>query len=75
MWRNLPFFPESTPSDSSVSPVYEETKVEDDSVFLSPTKARTTEDLFAMIHRCVLPLESVLHFILYRGQGLFNKAS
>nr|XP_023656853.1 Nance-Horan syndrome protein isoform X2 [Paramormyrops kingsleyae] len=45
------FSKESTPSDSSVSPLYEETKAEDDSVFLSPTKARTTEDLFAMIHR------------------------
>lgn len=42
---------ESTPSDPSVSPLSDESRPEDDSVFLSPTKSRTTEDLFAMIHR------------------------
>ncbi|XP_066561951.1 actin remodeling regulator NHS isoform X2 [Amia ocellicauda] len=42
---------ESTPSDNSLSPLSDETKAEDDSVFLSPNKLRTTEDLFAMIHR------------------------
>uniref|UniRef100_A0A8C6TYQ9 Nance-Horan syndrome a (congenital cataracts and dental anomalies) n=1 Tax=Neogobius melanostomus TaxID=47308 RepID=A0A8C6TYQ9_9GOBI len=41
----------STPSDPSVSPLSDESRPEDDSVFLSPTKSRTTEDLFAMIHR------------------------
>uniref|UniRef100_A0A8C9VYS4 NHS actin remodeling regulator n=1 Tax=Scleropages formosus TaxID=113540 RepID=A0A8C9VYS4_SCLFO len=45
------FSKESTPSDSLVSPLYDETKPEDDSVFMSPNKVRTTEDLFAMIHR------------------------
>uniref|UniRef100_A0A3B4CET1 Nance-Horan syndrome a (congenital cataracts and dental anomalies) n=1 Tax=Pygocentrus nattereri TaxID=42514 RepID=A0A3B4CET1_PYGNA len=35
----------STPSDPTVSPQM------DEDVFLSPSKARTTEDLFAMIHR------------------------
>ncbi|MFT7799813.1 Nance-Horan syndrome protein-like [Arapaima gigas] len=45
------FSKESTPSDSLVSPLYDEIKLEDDSVFMSPSKARTTEDLFAMIHR------------------------
>uniref|UniRef100_A0A8C2HZ77 Nance-Horan syndrome a (congenital cataracts and dental anomalies) n=1 Tax=Cyprinus carpio TaxID=7962 RepID=A0A8C2HZ77_CYPCA len=35
----------------TVSPLTDESKTEDDSVFLSPSKSRTTEDLFAMIHR------------------------
>ncbi|XP_036446828.1 Nance-Horan syndrome protein isoform X2 [Colossoma macropomum] len=39
------FSKESTPSDPTVSPQT------DEDVFLSPSKARTTEDLFAMIHR------------------------
>ncbi|XP_037397413.1 Nance-Horan syndrome protein isoform X4 [Pygocentrus nattereri] len=39
------FSKESTPSDPTVSPQM------DEDVFLSPSKARTTEDLFAMIHR------------------------
>ncbi|KAM9849128.1 actin remodeling regulator NHS [Aulostomus maculatus] len=38
-------------SDPAASPPSEESKSEEDSVFLSPTKTRTTEDLFAMIHR------------------------
>lgn len=42
---------DSTPSYTTASPQSDESKPEDDSVFLSPTKARTTEDLFAMIHR------------------------
>ncbi|XP_051736108.1 actin remodeling regulator NHS isoform X3 [Ctenopharyngodon idella] len=45
------FSRESTPSDPTVSPLTDESKSEDDSVFLSPSKSRTTEDLFAMIHR------------------------
>ncbi|XP_056305075.1 actin remodeling regulator NHS [Danio aesculapii] len=45
------FSRESTPSDPPVSPLTDESKTEDDSVFLSPSKSRTTEDLFAMIHR------------------------
>ncbi|CAB1314426.1 unnamed protein product [Coregonus sp. 'balchen'] len=40
----------SRPSDNSIFPLSEETKAEGD-VFLSPTKARTTEELFTMIHR------------------------
>ncbi|KAJ8252836.1 hypothetical protein GJAV_G00206130 [Gymnothorax javanicus] len=44
------FSKESTPSDSLASPLTDERKP-DDSVFLSPTRLRTTEDLFAMIHR------------------------
>lgn len=44
---------DSTPSDPMVSPLTDESKPEEDSVFLSPSKSRTTEDLFAMIHRCV----------------------
>ncbi|XP_069006863.1 actin remodeling regulator NHS [Embiotoca jacksoni] len=42
---------DSPPSDNAVSPLHDESRPDDDSVFLSPTKARTTEDLFAMIHR------------------------
>ncbi|XP_026200973.1 Nance-Horan syndrome protein isoform X2 [Anabas testudineus] len=45
------FSKDSTPSDNAVSPLSDESRTEDDSVFLSPTKTRTTEDLFAMIHR------------------------
>ncbi|KAM3876566.1 actin remodeling regulator NHS [Diretmus argenteus] len=45
------FSQESTPIDNAMSPLNEETRAEDDSVFVSPTKTRTTEDLFAMIHR------------------------
>uniref|UniRef100_A0A3Q4GEV9 Nance-Horan syndrome a (congenital cataracts and dental anomalies) n=1 Tax=Neolamprologus brichardi TaxID=32507 RepID=A0A3Q4GEV9_NEOBR len=41
----------STLSDSTLSSVHDESRPEDDTVFLSPTKSRTTEDLFAMIHR------------------------
>lgn len=42
---------DSSASDSTASPHSDESRPEDDSVFLSPTKTRTTEDLFAMIHR------------------------
>uniref|UniRef100_A0A667WSB4 NHS actin remodeling regulator n=1 Tax=Myripristis murdjan TaxID=586833 RepID=A0A667WSB4_9TELE len=42
---------ESTPSDNSLSPLMDDTKVDDDIIFTSPNKTRTTEDLFAMIHR------------------------
>ncbi|XP_038131742.1 Nance-Horan syndrome protein isoform X2 [Cyprinodon tularosa] len=45
------FIINSTASDNSVSSQHDESKKEDDSVFLSPSKSRTTEDLFAMIHR------------------------
>ncbi|XP_034035112.1 LOW QUALITY PROTEIN: Nance-Horan syndrome protein [Thalassophryne amazonica] len=45
------FSKDSTPSDHSVSSLSDESRPDDDSVFLSPTKSRTTEDLFAMIHR------------------------
>ncbi|XP_060885687.1 actin remodeling regulator NHS [Labrus mixtus] len=42
---------DSSLSDNTASPPSDESRPEDDSVFLSPTKTRTTEDLFAMIHR------------------------
>lgn len=42
---------ESTPSDNSISPLTDDSKPDDDNVFASPNKLRTTEDLFAMIHR------------------------
>ncbi|KAM4574186.1 actin remodeling regulator NHS isoform 2-T2 [Fundulus diaphanus] len=45
------FSKDCTASDNSASSQHDESKKEDDSVFLSPTKSRTTEDLFAMIHR------------------------
>ncbi|XP_051531987.1 actin remodeling regulator NHS-like [Myxocyprinus asiaticus] len=46
------FSKESTPSDNSTSPLTDDSKPDDDdSVFPSPNKLRTTEDLFAMIHR------------------------
>ena len=44
-------FPDSTPSDNSLSPMMDDSKVDDDIMFTSPNKMRTTEDLFAMIHR------------------------
>lgn len=64
-------------SDSSVSPPHDESRPEEDSVFVSPTKSRTTEDLFAMIHRWVMGQPSVcagayggphLSFILPRSK-------
>ncbi|XP_051528101.1 actin remodeling regulator NHS-like [Myxocyprinus asiaticus] len=49
------FSKESTPSENSTSPLTDDSKPDDDddddSVFPSPNKLRTTEDLFAMIHR------------------------
>ncbi|XP_054644718.1 actin remodeling regulator NHS isoform X2 [Dunckerocampus dactyliophorus] len=45
------FSKDLTPSDSSSSQLSDEWRSEDDSVFLSPTKTRTTDDLFAVIHR------------------------
>lgn len=42
---------DSSPSDITAPPQSDESKPEDDSVFLSPSKTRTTEDLFAVIHR------------------------
>uniref|UniRef100_A0A668S5X7 Nance-Horan syndrome b (congenital cataracts and dental anomalies) n=1 Tax=Oreochromis aureus TaxID=47969 RepID=A0A668S5X7_OREAU len=42
---------DSTPSDNSLSPLTDDTKVDDDIIITSPNKTRTTEDLFAMIHR------------------------
>ncbi|KAJ8776814.1 hypothetical protein J1605_015105 [Eschrichtius robustus] len=43
---------ESSPSDDSViSPLSEDSQAEAESVFVSPNKPRTTEDLFAVIHR------------------------
>uniref|UniRef100_A0A8C1GLK6 Nance-Horan syndrome b (congenital cataracts and dental anomalies) n=1 Tax=Cyprinus carpio TaxID=7962 RepID=A0A8C1GLK6_CYPCA len=45
------FSKESTPSDNSSSPLTDDSKPDDDDVFPSPNKLRTTEDLFAMIHR------------------------
>ncbi|XP_067286987.1 actin remodeling regulator NHS isoform X2 [Pseudorasbora parva] len=46
------FSKESTPSDNSSSPLTDDSKPDDDdNAFPSPNKLRTTEDLFAMIHR------------------------
>ncbi|XP_016094326.1 Nance-Horan syndrome protein-like isoform X5 [Sinocyclocheilus grahami] len=45
------FSKESTPSDNSTSPLTDDSKPDDDNVFPSPNILRTTEDLFAMIHR------------------------
>ncbi|XP_035997402.1 Nance-Horan syndrome protein isoform X2 [Fundulus heteroclitus] len=45
------FSKDCTASDNSASSQHDESKKEDDGVFLSPSKSRTTEDLFAMIHR------------------------
>ncbi|XP_046696708.1 Nance-Horan syndrome protein isoform X2 [Silurus meridionalis] len=45
------FSKDSTPSDNSNSPLTDDSKFDDDSLFTSPNKLRTTEDLFAMIHR------------------------
>lgn len=42
---------ESTPSDNSSSPLTDDSKPDDENAFPSPNKLRTTEDLFAMIHR------------------------
>lgn len=44
--------PDSTPNDVTVSPLSDGSRPEDE-VFLSPTRSRTTEDLFAVIHRWV----------------------
>uniref|UniRef100_A0A8D3CKU2 Nance-Horan syndrome a (congenital cataracts and dental anomalies) n=1 Tax=Scophthalmus maximus TaxID=52904 RepID=A0A8D3CKU2_SCOMX len=44
------FTKDSTPCDNAASPLSDESRPVDE-VFLSPTKTRTTEDLFAMIHR------------------------
>ncbi|KAK9966682.1 hypothetical protein ABG768_003779 [Culter alburnus] len=45
------FSKESTPSDNSSSPLTDDSKPDDENAFPSPNKLRTTEDLFAMIHR------------------------
>ncbi|XP_056591493.1 actin remodeling regulator NHS isoform X2 [Triplophysa dalaica] len=45
------FSKDSTPSDNSSSPLTDDSKTDDDSVFPSPNRLRTTDDLFAMIHR------------------------
>ncbi|XP_037604068.1 Nance-Horan syndrome protein isoform X1 [Sebastes umbrosus] len=45
------FSKDSTPSDNSLSPLMDDAKVDDDIILTSPNKTRTTEDLFAMIHR------------------------
>ncbi|XP_051683573.1 actin remodeling regulator NHS isoform X2 [Oryctolagus cuniculus] len=43
---------ESSPSDDSIiSPISEDSQAEAEGVFVSPNKPRTTEDLFAVIHR------------------------
>nr|XP_057944734.1 actin remodeling regulator NHS isoform X2 [Doryrhamphus excisus] len=45
------FSKDSTPTDNSLSPLTDDAKVDDDIIITSPNKSRTTEDLFAMIHR------------------------
>ncbi|XP_044209024.1 Nance-Horan syndrome protein isoform X1 [Thunnus albacares] len=49
--KGISFATDSTPSDNSLSPLTDDTKVDDDIIITSPNKTRTTEDLFAMIHR------------------------
>ncbi|XP_057685340.1 actin remodeling regulator NHS isoform X3 [Corythoichthys intestinalis] len=44
------FSKDSTPTDNSLSPLTDDPKFDDD-ITTSPNKSRTTEDLFAMIHR------------------------
>ncbi|KAM6938741.1 actin remodeling regulator NHS [Lycodopsis pacificus] len=44
-------FSRGVSSENTASPLIDESRPEDDAAFLSPAKARTTEDLFAMIHR------------------------
>lgn len=45
-------FKESSPSDDSIiSPFSEDSQADTEDVFVSPNKPRTTEDLFAVIHR------------------------
>lgn len=53
MHRNVPLYPtESSMSDDSlVSPMNEDFQADNDDVFVSPNRPRTTEDLFAVIHR------------------------
>ncbi|NXR06982.1 NHS protein, partial [Semnornis frantzii] len=47
-----PTLKESSPSDESLmSPLSEELQADTEDVFVSPNKPRTTEDLFAVIHR------------------------
>ncbi|KAM9020588.1 actin remodeling regulator NHS isoform 2-T2 [Ara ararauna] len=47
-----PSLKESSPSDESItSPLSEELQADSEDVFVSPNKPRTTEDLFAVIHR------------------------
>ncbi|NXU52359.1 NHS protein, partial [Turnix velox] len=47
-----PSLKESSPSDDSIiSPLSEELQADAEDVFVSPNKPRTTEDLFAVIHR------------------------
>ncbi|XP_071992413.1 actin remodeling regulator NHS isoform X3 [Engystomops pustulosus] len=41
----------SMSEDSLVSPMSEDSQADSDDVFISPNKPRTTEDLFAVIHR------------------------
>lgn len=48
----LTLCPDSTASDVAVSPLSDGFRAEDE-VFMSPTRSRTTEDLFAVIHRWV----------------------
>ncbi|XP_064008153.1 actin remodeling regulator NHS isoform X3 [Pogoniulus pusillus] len=47
-----PALKESSPSDESLlSPLSEESQADTEDLFVSPNKPRTTEDLFAVIHR------------------------
>ncbi|XP_056268974.1 actin remodeling regulator NHS [Pseudoliparis swirei] len=49
--KGMSWTTDSTPSDNSLSPLMDDIKVDDDIIITSPNKTRTTEDLFAMIHR------------------------
>lgn len=68
--KGMSFATDSTPSDNSLSPLTDDTKVDDEIIITSPNKSRTTEDLFAMIHRCVsfgkwIFVPGSLFFLLY----------
>ncbi|XP_061539871.1 actin remodeling regulator NHS-like isoform X2 [Phycodurus eques] len=49
--ENSPSKDSTAASDSAMSQPNDESHAEDDGVFPSPAKSRTTDDLFAMIHR------------------------
>ncbi|XP_069827341.1 actin remodeling regulator NHS [Dendropsophus ebraccatus] len=49
--EDIPWKESSMSDDSLLSPMTEDSQADTDDVFVSPNKPRTTEDLFAVIHR------------------------